>query len=74
MGYMVFNVRIDVSASDCTRGCTDSVQEFPAVVEAVKAIQSGLSTSALKEGMVFNSLGFTAEKTSISASVVTASE
>ena len=27
MDYRIFNVRIDVNACDCTRGCTDTVRE-----------------------------------------------
>ena len=27
MDYGIFNVRIDVNACDCTRGCTDTVRE-----------------------------------------------
>ena len=27
MDYKIFNVRTDVNACDCTRGCTDTVRE-----------------------------------------------
>ena len=38
MGYGIFNVRTDVNACDCTRGCTDTVRESALKVNSGRKI------------------------------------
>ena len=38
MDYRIFNVRTDVNACDCTRGCTDTVRESALKVDSGRKI------------------------------------
>ena len=48
MDYMIFNVRTDVNACDCTRGCTDTVRESALKVGSGRKIPCRTGESNLR--------------------------
>ena len=38
MDYRIFNMRSDVNACDCSRGCTDTVRESALIVDSGRKI------------------------------------
>ena len=48
MDYGIFNVRIDINACDCTRGCTDTVRESALKVDSRRKIPCRTGESNLR--------------------------
>ena len=49
MNYKIFNVRTDVNACDCTRGCTDTVKESALKVDSGRKIPCRTGESNLPQ-------------------------
>ena len=49
MDYGVFNVRTDINACDCTRGCTDTVRESALKIESGRKIICRTGVSNLRQ-------------------------
>ena len=62
MDYGIFNVRTDVNACDCTRGCTDTVRDSALKVDSRKKIPCRTGESNLRRrraGPIFYQLSYT---------------
>ena len=61
MNYKIFNVRTDVNACDCTRGCTDTVRESALKVDSGRKIPRRTEESNLRRrraGPMLYQLGY----------------
>ena len=54
MDYKIFNMRTDVNACDCTRGCTDTVRESALKVDSGKKIPCRTGELNLPQWCAFN--------------------
>ena len=48
MDYGIFNVRTDINACDCTRGCSDTVKESPMKVDSGRKLPCRTGESNLR--------------------------